>query len=619
LAHAVVKRIPTAVLAAILCLAALLRLTGLDHGVRRGSPAGDEEHNFVEPVRAMWSTPTADPGVRPGYPGFFNDLALVPIGLGDRIDGDRGAYAAGRGLVAVFGVLSVFLVFRLVRDLAGTWPGLFSAALMALSRGEVVHAHFITPDLVVISALLGVLLIVRRRPLGPRAAVAAGIVCGLTIAIKYTGVVAVPALAAALVRDRLPPRRVLGALAAAIVSFALAAPFAFLQASPEGAGVAAAIRDYYSPTGYAGATARTPEYAGASAAELAAGYVRQNLSAAGLLLAAAGLVLFRPLASLAPAAAALLAGLALIVPAQIAYPRHVLVPSALLIVLAGCGLRAVYDVLGGAGRRLRWAVMLALAALALAPARGAIAVSARFRRPDALEQAATWIEKNVPGQPLVAAAYPRLILDDRFEVRHWAAPAEIPLADLPPGVARHYDVVVGPSAELEALAGPELRWRMRRAFDDGEAAVAAAFPDRPEGTPVVPSKVDASEAAPDAARAWAGSSPWRSASATGWTSGEWDRPRRIVRVEVVSDAAGGLTPQGVVLEGRSRLDGGWRRIRAWSLRPRTLGSQSPRMPHGQTFVLDPPEELLGLRVVGRGNAAWGLGRITVLADPSGGG
>jgi hypothetical protein len=616
LARAVAKRIPTAVLAAILCLAALLRLTGLDHGVRRGAPAGDEQHNFVEPVRAMWSTPTADPGVRPGYPGFFNDLALVPIGLGDRIGGDRGAYAAGRGLVAVFGVLSVFLVFRLVRDLAGTWPGLFSAALLALSRGEVVHAHFITPDLVVISGLLGVLLIVRRRALGAGAAVAAGIVCGLTIAVKYTGVVAVPALAAALVRDRLPPRRVLAAAAAAIVSFALAAPFAFLQASPEGAGVAAAIRDYYSPSGYAGATARTPEYAGASAAELAAGYVRQNLSGAGLVLAAAGLVLFRPLASIAPAAAALLAGLALIVPAQIAYPRHVLVPSALLIVLAGCGLRAVHDALRGAGRRLRWAVVLALAALALAPARSAIAVSARFRRPDALEQAATWIEKNVPGQPLVAAAYPRLVLDDRFEVRHWAAPAEIPLADLPPGVARHYDVVVGPSAELEALAGPELRWRMLRAFDDGAAAVA--FPDRPSWAPVAPSRVDASEAAPDAARAWAGSSSWRSASPMGWTSGEWDRPRRIVRVEVVSDAAGGSTPQGVVLEGRSRLDGGWRRLPAWSLRPRTLGSQNPRMPHGQTFVLDPPVELLGLRVVGRGSASWGLGRVTVLADPSGG-
>jgi hypothetical protein len=80
-----------------------------------------------------------------------------------------------------------------------------------------------------------------------------------------------------------------------------------------------------------------------------------------------------------------------------------------------------------------------------------------------------------------------------------------------------------------------------------------------------------------------------------------------------------LTPQGVVIEGRSGLDGGWRRLRAWSLRPRTLGSQNARMPHGQTFVLDPPVELLGLRIVGRGSASWGLGRITVLADVGGAG
>ncbi|PYQ50537.1 MAG: hypothetical protein DMF78_15480 [Acidobacteria bacterium] len=340
-------------MAVVLCAAAFLRLTGLDHGVRRGPPAGDEEHNFVAPIRAMWSTPTADPGVKPGYPGFFNDLAFMPVGLGDRIGGERGAYAAGRGLVALFGLLNVLLAFLLVRGLAGAWAGVFAAALMAVSRGEVVHAHFITPDLVVISGLLAVLLIVRQRPLSTRAALAGGIACGLTIAVKYTGLVALPALAAALLRDRLPPRRTLAAGAGAVVAFALAAPFAFLRASPEGAGMAAAIRDYYSPAGYAGATARALGFAGASGAELAEGYIRQNVAGAALALAAASAVLFRPRAAIAPAAAALLFALAAILPAQIAYPRHVLVPSALLIVLAACGLRAVHDALRRAGRRLR--------------------------------------------------------------------------------------------------------------------------------------------------------------------------------------------------------------------------------------------------------------------------
>jgi len=611
-----VERAPRIALAVLLCVAALLRLTGLDHGVRRGPPAGDEEHNFVAPIRVMWSTPTADPGVKPGYPGFFNDLAFLPVGLGDRIDGERGAYAAGRGLVALFGVLSVLLAFLLVRGLAGAWAGVFAAALMTVSRGEVVHAHFITPDLVVISGLLTVLLIVRQRPLTTRAALAAGVLSGLTIAVKYTGVVALPALAAALLRDRLPPRPALAAGAGAVVSFALAAPFAFLRTSPEGAGVAAAIRDYYSPTGYAGATARALGFAGASAAELAQGYIRQNVAGAALALAAASLVLFRPRGAIAPAAAALLCALALIAPAQIAYPRHVLVPSALLIVLAACGLRAVYDALHRADGRLRLAVVLGLAALALAgPARAAFPVAAGFRRPDALEQAAVWIEKNVPGQPLVASAYTRVALDDRFEVRRWIAPVEVALAALPPAVLRQYDLVIAPFAELQALAGPELRWRMLRAFDDGSAAVAVPEPS-PAAT-IVPSKVDASDSIPEAAGAWAGSSPWRSASATGWIAGEWEPLRRVVRVEMSADPSAGFTPQGILLEGRSRSDGGWRRIPAWALRPRTLGAQSPHAAPGQTFVLDPPPELVGLRIVGRGSTAWGLARIRVLADESG--
>ena len=204
---------------------------------------------------------------------------------------------------------------------------------------------------------------------------------------------------------------------------------------------------------------------------------------------------------------------------------------------------------------------------------------------------------------------------DRFEVRRWVAPVEVALADLPPAVVRHYDLVIAPVADLQALAGPDLRWRMLRAFDDGSAAVAVPEPS-PAAT-IVPSKVDASDSIPEAAGAWAGSSPWRSASAMGWIAGEWDRPRRIVRVELLADPSGGFTPQGVLLEGRSRSDGGWRRIPAWALRPRTLGAQNPHAAAGQTFVLEPPPELLALRIVGRGSAAWGLARIRVLADESG--
>src|SRR5688572_4111155 len=85
------------VLASLLVTAALLRLGGLDHGVRRGSAAGDEQHNFVAPILGWWYGPSADSGVRPGYPGFFSYLAFVPVVVGERLDGERGAYVAARG------------------------------------------------------------------------------------------------------------------------------------------------------------------------------------------------------------------------------------------------------------------------------------------------------------------------------------------------------------------------------------------------------------------------------------------------------------------------------------------------------------------------------------------
>ncbi|HEV7501062.1 MAG TPA: glycosyltransferase family 39 protein, partial [Vicinamibacteria bacterium] len=365
------ERAPTVltrvVLGVVLVVAAVLRLGGLDQGVRHGAPAGDEEHNFVTPIHEMWARPTADPGVRPGYPGFFNDLAFLPVGLGERGGGFAGAYVGGRGLVAAFSVLNVLLVFRLCESLAGSWPALFAAALMALSRGEIVHSHFITPDLVVISGVLLALLLLRREPLTPRAAVLAGIVCGLTVATKYTGIVVLPALVVALARAGLPPRRILLTLAAALAAFAAAAPFAFLPtSSASGMGLATVVRDYYSPTGYAAASARDAGYSGpVMAAELGAAYLLQDVGLVGAALAVAAVAFFRPRAWLAPGLAALATAVAAVVPARLVFPRHVLVASALVIVLVGCGLRVLHDRLRPARPRLRIAIVAAVASLAL--------------------------------------------------------------------------------------------------------------------------------------------------------------------------------------------------------------------------------------------------------------
>jgi hypothetical protein len=609
-----------AALVLVVLVGAFLRLGGLDQGVRRGSAAGDEQHNFVEPIREMRARPTADPGVRPGYPGLFNHLAFLPVTVGDALAGERGAYVGARGLVAAFSAASVVLIFLLVRSLAGAPAGLLAAALLALSRGEVVHAHFITPDLAVITGAFCVLLILDRPRLSARTMALAGMACGLTIAVKYTGLVLLASLLAAAIVRRVSPRGAAAAGLAAAASFAVAAPFALLRKSPgTGAGLFAAVRDYYSPTGYAAMAARAEGYGGpATAAAMAWGYVRQNVGLFGVALAVVALVRFRPRARLAPAAAALAAGIVAILPAQIVYPRHVLVVSALFAVLAGCGLAVIADHLrsAGASARATATTLTAVGLLAVAPlARPAFALAAGFRAGDSLDEAASWLEKNLPGRPLVASGYPRLALAPRFEVRSWSAPAEVPLAHLPAEVLRHYDAVVGLAADVDAVAAAGLRVRSLRRFGTAPDLTAIALPEPATGLPVAATAYEASDAPEIAGAAWAGTSPWRTGRGDGWIAGRWTAPRAIAWVEIESDAAGGFTPQGVTIEGLGP-DARWRRLAAWAVRPRTLSQQNAEVPHGQVFVLVPPAEVVGIRIAGRGQTAWGLSRIRAYAEPT---
>jgi hypothetical protein len=610
------RAVRRALIAAVVVVAALLRFPGLDQGVRRGAAAGDEQHDFVEPIRQMASRGSIDPGVKPGYPGLFNHLAFLPVVAGERLAGERGAYMGARGLVAAFSVASVFLAYAVGRALAGPWAGLFAAALLALSRGEVVHAHFITPDLAVISGVLAVLLLIARPPLTTKKVVATAVTCGLTVAVKYTGLVVLPAALTGLVIRRARPRAYIVLALATALAFAAAAPFALLGHTPEaGAGLLPAIRDYYSPTGYASMVAQGEGRAGHGVAlGMGWGYVRQNVGLAGSVLALVALALFRPRRELAPAAAALAVALAAILPAQIVYPRHLLGPSALVALLAAGGVRAVHDRLPGRPS-IRAAVATAVALLALVPLlRPTLAAAAGFRSPDALDRAAAWMEKTVPGRPLVATSYPRFAVEERFEVRYWTPPGDLAMADVPPEVLRHYDVVASSTAALRALSEQGLSFHAIRVFGEGEDATALGFPEPPPLVPLLPDRVDAAGDAKDAAGLWSGTSGWRTADTEGWIAAEWDAPRAIARIDLVADASGGFTPLGVVIEGRDPA-ARWRRLRVWPLRPKTLSQQDAQAPHGQVFVVAPPASLTGLRIAGRGRGPWGLARATIYRAP----
>ena len=228
----------------ILVVAAALRFSGLAHHVVRGSPDFDEQNNFVRPIERMWRERTLDPTVYQGYAGFFNWLAAGPVLAGSRLAGHAGAYAAGRGVVACFGLANVLLAGLLARRYAGPGAGLFAGALLAVSRLDVRAAHHITPDVLVGTAVLAVLLLVDRDGLSRRRDAGVAMAIGLGSAVKYTGLLAaVPAGTALLLRGPIWPRASRIALISA-AAFALAAPYAVRELMERGTKVSGLLHYY---------------------------------------------------------------------------------------------------------------------------------------------------------------------------------------------------------------------------------------------------------------------------------------------------------------------------------------------------------------------------------------
>src|SRR5207247_1862928 len=179
-------------------------------------------------VLRMWRTGSLDPTVYTGYAGFFNHLIALPVALGLRLGAETGAATAARAVVAGFGVVSVALACLLARPQTGGHGALLAAALLAVSPLEVRSAHYVTPDVVVGTAMLAALLVLARghaRGRDPRAETLAGVLLGAATAVKYTGLLLAPAIAV----ERMGKGRGRGlwrvALAAA-AAFAACAPFA---------------------------------------------------------------------------------------------------------------------------------------------------------------------------------------------------------------------------------------------------------------------------------------------------------------------------------------------------------------------------------------------------------
>lgn len=143
-------------------------------------------------------------------------------------------YEWARWMSLVFAMLTVWLVYRVGKQLDSRWVGVVGAALIAVLPLHVRESHFALTDVPLVTfvtlALLLALRAARRQTLGSY--LAAGAVAGLAAATKYNGAIVLVALIAVglqSVRSRGIVRKAAAGIAASCVAFACAAPYTFLD------------------------------------------------------------------------------------------------------------------------------------------------------------------------------------------------------------------------------------------------------------------------------------------------------------------------------------------------------------------------------------------------------
>jgi|CXWL01.1.fsa_nt_gi hypothetical protein len=560
-------------LALILVAAAGLRFIGLSHHLRRGTGVFDEGNNFVAAVLGMWTMHSADPHVYSGYAGFFNWMLFLPMGLGERLYGEPGAFLAGRLLVAAFSVVNVLLMALVLKRRGGTAAALFGAALLAASRGEVSSAHYITADILVATAFLTLLLIRPHRGGRPSPTAATGVVLGLAVAIKYTALVLTPVAILETFREG-GVRAVRRAAGFTLLAFALAAPFAvrgLLAQDDQGAGLLHAIRAYY------GSAVSSGNHLGHFGEATATAHV--NVGSLGLLLALLSPALARRRLDLVSPIALIIAAEVAMAPADVVYPRHGLPASAAFVLLAALAFDGLWKRFA-----VSWTVVAASAGLLIIqPLLAACAVTQGYLRPAEIDRAADWIEANVPAGRRIVTSLERFRLGDGYEVRFGPQVRHFPEAEL-----AFFDVVVlvGPET-TRLLTGCKEVARFSDVGNEGGALVIKA-PCREKSARVrAPTDIfpEGTEAAwdPDpntSARFGEGAIQF---------GARWQEPVEAAVIHLRVGDSRGEWPQRLQV---SLLDKGgeWRLVDPTLLRPGQRRKQLP--PFGQSYVL--PEESGGV-------------------------
>lgn len=219
-------------LAAVLVLAAVLRLKGIAWGLPYSFVNADE--STVVPIAARVARGHVDPGFF-YYPSFYfyllaavTLLATPVLWLVKHADPltmrafvlDPGPYfLLGRLLSAACGVAAVYFIYRIGRAAFGRPAGLVAALLLAVAPLAVTYSHMAVTDMTATAlALLAVwLLLEAAQGRGRRWLLGGAVAAGLATSTKYNlGALALPATVAAVYacREEVARRAAAGARAA---------------------------------------------------------------------------------------------------------------------------------------------------------------------------------------------------------------------------------------------------------------------------------------------------------------------------------------------------------------------------------------------------------------------
>lgn len=244
------NRIPALIAAGIFVFAFALRLLGIGWGL-----ADDLHHQSLHPDEYLiW---TKSQAIKPGEgkfdPGFYNygTLYLTVLRVASDMTGaytkmpDKGdeegywAYVgrcnlAGRIISSLAGAGTAAVIFFILLRFANRWGAVFGALLPAVAPGFVVHSRFQTVD-VLATFFLALSTLYAIRLLYPpegvekvdwRSAILAGVFAGASTGTKYTGILVLLSLYAALLVSKRPQalKLALAGTGAALATFVITTP-----------------------------------------------------------------------------------------------------------------------------------------------------------------------------------------------------------------------------------------------------------------------------------------------------------------------------------------------------------------------------------------------------------